>query len=59
MYLLRYIWQKKNMKKFKNIELSESAIKTLTIRAVESGTVFKKYVEDILENIAKPKKKSK
>jgi hypothetical protein len=47
------------MKKFKNIQLTEGAIKVLTIRAVESGTVFKKYVEDILENIAKPKKKAK
>lgn len=41
----------------KNIDLSESAVKVLSKAAIDAGTVFKLYVEDLLEKIAKGKKK--
>lgn len=36
----------------KNIDLRKDTIKTLTIEAIENGTVFKLYAESILENHA-------
>lgn len=47
------------MKRIKNISLTEGTIKTLSIKAIENGTNFKNYVENILESLAKPKKKVK
>jgi len=44
------------MKKSKRIELTENTIKVLAKRAIDHGTVFKLYVEQILENLAKEKK---
>lgn len=46
-------------KRAKNIHLSESAIRALSIKAVEQGSNFKNYVETILENLANQKKKAK
>lgn len=39
-------------RKHKTLELSEECIKQLTIDAAIVGTVFKPYVESILEEIA-------
>jgi len=36
----------------KNIDISEDAVKALTIQAVHEGTVFKLYAEQILESAA-------
>ena len=47
------------MKKAKNIHLSEDAIKSLSIMAIENGTNFKNYVESLLEAWAGEKKKKK
>ena len=38
----------------KNIDLSDDAVKAITIQAVTEGTVFKLKVEQILEDYAKP-----
>jgi hypothetical protein len=38
----------------KNIDLSEDAVKAITIQAVTEGTVFKLKAEQILEDYAKP-----
>jgi hypothetical protein len=40
------------MKKPKQINLSEGAIKALSIEAINKGTNFKNYVEDNLEQLA-------
>jgi hypothetical protein len=40
------------MKRSKRIELTENTIKVLAKRAIDNGTVFKIYVENILENLA-------
>lgn len=40
------------MKRAKNIHLSDEAIKSLSIQAIESGTNFKNYVEAKLEALA-------
>lgn len=40
------------MKKQKIIHLSEGAIKALSIKAIEKGTNFKNYVENVLEVLA-------
>jgi predicted DNA binding CopG/RHH family protein len=37
----------------KNIDLSDEAVKALSIQAIENGTNFKNYVEAILEELAK------
>lgn len=39
----------------KNIDLSDEAVKALSIQAIESGTNFKNYVESKLEELAKTK----
>lgn len=39
----------------KNIDLSDEAIKALSIQAIENGTNFKNYVEAKLEELAKTK----
>lgn len=39
----------------KNIDLSDEAVKALSIQAIENGTNFKNYVEAKLEELAKPK----
>jgi hypothetical protein len=38
----------------KNIDISEEAVKAITIQAVTEGTVFKLKAEQILEDYAKP-----
>lgn len=38
----------------KNLNISEAAVKAITIEAVNEGTVFKLKAELILENYAKP-----
>ena len=38
----------------KNIDISEDAVKAITIQAVNEGTVFKLKAEQILEDYAKP-----
>lgn len=40
----------------KNIDLSASAVKALSKAAIDAGTVFKLYVEELLEKIAAKKK---
>ncbi len=40
------------MKKPKQINLTEGAIKSLSIEAINKGTNFKNYVEDTLEVLA-------
>jgi len=47
------------MKKAKNIHLTESCIKILSIKAIENGMVFKTYVESLLEAVAGGEKKKK
>jgi len=39
----------------KNIDLSDEAVKALSIQAIENGTNFKNYVEAELEKLAKTK----
>jgi len=39
----------------KNIDLSDEAVKALSIQAIENGTNFKNYVEAKLEALAKTK----
>jgi len=39
----------------KNIDLSDNAVKALSIQAIENRTNFKNYVEAKLEEIAKTK----
>lgn len=39
----------------KNIDLSDEAVKALSIEAIENGTNFKNYVEAKLEELAKIK----
>lgn len=39
----------------KNIDLSDEAVKSLSIQAIENGTNFKNYVEVKLEELAKTK----
>lgn len=39
----------------KNIDLSDEAVKALSIQAIENGTNFKNYVEVKLEELAKTK----
>jgi hypothetical protein len=39
----------------KNIDLSDEAVKALSIQAIENGTNFKNYVEAKLEEMAKTK----
>lgn len=39
----------------KNIDLSDEAVKTLSIQAIENGTNFKNYVEAKLEELTKTK----
>lgn len=39
----------------KNIDLSDEAVKALSIQAIENGTNFKNYVEAKLEELAKAK----
>ncbi len=39
----------------KNIDLSDEAVKALSIQAIENGTNFKNYVESKLEELAKTK----
>lgn len=39
----------------KNIDLSDEAVKALSIQAIENGTNFKNYVEAKLEELAKNK----
>lgn len=41
----------------KNIDLSDEAVKALSIQAIESGTNFKNYVEAKLEELSKAGKK--
>ena len=41
-----------SMKRSKRIELTNNTIKVLAKRAIDNGTVFKLYVENILENLA-------
>lgn len=41
--------------KAKNIHLSEDCIKFFSIKAIENGSNFKNYVQDLLEEIAKTK----
>lgn len=43
-------------KKAKNLHLSEDCIKYFSHLAIEEGTVFKLYVEKLLEGMAKKKK---
>ena len=38
----------------KNIDISDDAVKAITIQAVNEGTVFKLKAEQILEDYAKP-----
>jgi hypothetical protein len=38
----------------KNIDLSDEAVKAITIQAINEDTVFKLKAEQILENYAKP-----
>lgn len=40
------------MKKSKRIELTENTIKFLAKKAIDEGTCFKHYVEQILESLA-------
>jgi geranylgeranyl pyrophosphate synthase len=42
----------KTMKKSKRIELTENTIKFLAKKAIDEGTSFKPYVEQILESLA-------
>lgn len=42
----------------KNIDLSNEAVKALSIQAIENGTNFKNYVEAKLEEISKEGKKN-
>jgi len=39
----------------KNIDLSDDAVKALSIQAIENGTNFKNYVEAKLEELSKTK----
>lgn len=39
----------------KNIDLSDEAVRALSIQAIENGTNFKNYVEAKLEELAKTK----
>lgn len=39
----------------KNVDLSDEAVKALSIEAIENGTNFKNYVEAKLEELAKIK----
>ena len=39
----------------KNIDLSDEAVKAISIQAIENGTNFKNYVESKLEELAKTK----
>jgi hypothetical protein len=43
----------------KNIDLSNEAVKALSIQAIENGTNFKNYVEAQLEELAKSWEKKK
>jgi hypothetical protein len=45
----------KNGKMRKNIDISDEAVKVLSIQAIENGTNFKNYVEAKLEELAKTK----
>lgn len=38
----------------KNLDLSDNCVKTLSKRAIDENTVFKKLAESILENAANP-----
>jgi len=38
----------------KNIDISDDAVKAITIQAVNEGTVFKLKAEQVLEDYAKP-----
>lgn len=38
----------------KNIDISEEAVKAITIQAIHEGTVFKLKAEQVLEDYAKP-----
>lgn len=51
--------KRKEMKKAKNIHLTDATIKALSIQAIENGTNFKNYVESLLEAWAGEKKKKK
>ena len=42
----------------KNIDLSDEAVKALSIQAIENGTNFKNYVEAKLEELSKEGKKN-
>ena len=42
----------------KNIDLSNEAVKALSIQAIENGTNFKNYVEAKLEELSKEGKKN-
>jgi hypothetical protein len=48
----RLILINKQMKKSKRIELTENTIKFLAKKAIDNGTSFKPYVEQILESLA-------
>ncbi len=37
----------------KNIDLSDEAVKALSIQAIENGTNFKNYVQDKLEELSR------
>lgn len=53
MFLFSVKMQKtKIMKKSKRIELTENTIKYLAKKAIDEGTSFKPYVEQILESLA-------
>ena len=43
----------------KNIDISDEAVKALSIQTIENGTNFKNHVENILEEIAKEGGKKK
>ena len=38
----------------KNIDISDEAVKAITIQAIHEGTVFKLKAEQVLEDYAKP-----
>lgn len=42
----------------KNIDLSDEAVKALSIQAIKNGTNFKNYVEALLEKLSKEGKKN-
>lgn len=55
MMYIEYMKDKKVVRK--NIDLTEECVKILSKEAIDKNTVFKLYVQNVLEGIAKKNKK--